>query len=385
MLRNMGYAPGKGLGKNESGIVAPIQIAPIEERGIGLGYKTQDQKQPSLVIQLRSLVEEIEGMIKTKQMNLEQLKNGLFVATRSSDDQLGENLYQLCQEIHESALDQRLNFLDRFSIQQLETADEFVQAQFYEILSSADWDPVIDKDPLFSMQKYRVLRIVCIQTLIATKLARWIQSVKNDEIVWIPILLEWKPLLNSSVYNRYFYDRFILEKAQEHVQEYPFSIQSFIPLLMLDNESHYLESLLIDKIENCSLDDALLLKPFLTPTHFSQLAFKTISNLLRIACSFFETNESNPSKQLHIVPNEETMNRIFTECLKWHDSIGCSNMIDLLISNFLLPFQNSFSSLDPNQILSLYKSMRHALKECCLANQQLIKTLYRILVLINNL
>ncbi len=83
LLKNMGYEPGKGLGKNETGIKAPIQLNQIQTKGIGLGYQTEQTKLPDLICKIDTCSLK-QKLTSTGKAQLETLKNSLLFASQTT-------------------------------------------------------------------------------------------------------------------------------------------------------------------------------------------------------------------------------------------------------------------------------------------------------------
>ena len=331
------------------------------------------------------MVEKTKLAIKNEKSNLEKLKDNLFLATQPAVST--ENSLDLYQLMHQRAISEGLNFLDYFSSEQLEFSSEFVQSLLFEqiqIILNSDWNPSDDKDFFFTIQKYLFLNNFQIQKLISIHLSQWILSVWDDIFVWISVLIEWRTLLEESFYFRYFYFPIVVRKATEIVENSNFSIQSFVPLLMLETESHSLESLLFENVNTCSIEEAMLIKGFVSHKSFCNFAIRFAEKLLEnIADSLFSsTSQAFTLKSCVFSTEMNSQSEILKE---WHDLIGCSNMADIVISHFILPFQADLHSFTFGQILLCYQLIRNSLKDCCLSNQHLITELYQTLTVIDSL
>ena len=374
LLKNMGYEPGKGLGKNETGIKAPIQLNQIQTKGIGLGYQTGQTKLPDLICKIDTLLAQTKTHLQQGKAQLETLKNSLFVASQTTAES-GKNTLQICQEMHQVAMKEGISFPNHFSSSQLNSVLEFAQTVLYELtvqLIQAGWNPASDKELFFVLQQHPQLKGFHIQRLISIHLSNWIHS-QSSLFDWTSVLLEWRPVLEDSFYLDYFYRPIIVEVGREMIQREDFLFHSFVPLLLLDDKSCSIEKMLLDVADKCSPQDALLIKDFISPKTFSLLSSQAVEVLLD---KFTHFSEHSPST----IDSPPIISPLLAQ---WHDLLGCGKFTALLIKFFLVPFQERITTSNSHfEILFLYQQVRNSLGECCLSNSTLLSEMYRTLTLI---
>ena len=361
LLKNMGYQPGKGLGKYESGIKEPVELNKSERKGVGLGFKQQAKIDHPLINKIQHLISLTRDEISKEKEQNEKLKNELYRI----------NIEKSCEILPlylriKSQFDQYgLKFLDKFTVSELEVASEFVIALLDQVVRSKltnHWDPVCDKDLLFLWEKCHFLKQSHLTLLIVNFLVKYTEENWHDIFKWTSVLMEWKFAFNDQIYNYNFYP-FVLSKAKEVIAE--FQINLFFPLLALENDTHSVEMMLMESLVEsnyiCSVQEASVLQSFLSEDYYWQLVYISLNRLLEMDIG---------------------------EIVKWHDFIGCQSFdaicVDSFFPSFRFRLENLFNENNYKEFVDFYQSWRSNFPSCCIKNESFRFQFYQILCQVNN-